>query len=140
MRARRIDGPVPDRFWPKVDTSAGPDACWPWTASLTPDGYGRMSWHDGDIGAHRLSWILAHGMPVPDGLVIDHLCRVRHCVNPAHLEAVTQQLNLRRGVGTNAAKTHCPSGHEYTDANTYRACGRRLCRTCRGPTRQDTYI
>lgn len=65
--------------------------------------------------------------PIPDGLQIDHLCRVRHCVNPAHLEPVTIAENVRRGA---AAQTHCKYGHEYTPENTVIHHGGRECRTC----------
>jgi hypothetical protein len=132
-RAQRLWGTPEERFWPKVDMRGGPDACWPWMAGLTDDGYGRFTWIKGMPGpAHRFSWELAHGMPFPDGLVTDHLCRNRACVNPAHLEAVPQYDNLHRSPLTCAGRTHCPQGHPYDEANTYRSPqGRRLCRTCR---------
>jgi hypothetical protein len=73
--------------------------------------------------------------PIPDGLVIDHLCRVRHCVNPAHMEPVTDRENVFRGF---AAITHCPKGHEYTADNTYipPSTGSRECRRCRAEQRR----
>jgi len=69
--------------------------------------------------AHRLSYETEIG-PIPEGLELDHLCRVRSCVNPLHLEPVTHQENVRRGEGANfwRNKTHCPQGHEYTEENT----------------------
>jgi hypothetical protein len=72
--------------------------------------------------------------PIPEGLTIDHLCRVRHCVNPAHLEAVSERVNILRGNGAgarNARKTHCVKGHAFTPDNLYRDYqGYRRCRRC----------
>ena len=85
------------RFWAKVAKGAEPSDCWLWTSELTVKGYGRFTPYGRQhLRAHRVSYELANG-PVPDGLVIDHTCRVRHCVNPAHLEAVTVRLNSLRG-------------------------------------------
>lgn len=89
--------------------------------------------------AHRFSYELAYG-PVPKGLVIGHLCRMRHCVAPDHLEAVTVGENIRRGeTGSNMrSKTHCPQGHPYDEANTYvRPRGGRQCRTCRAAQKKE---
>lgn len=82
------------RFWPKVDRSGGPDACWPWLGRRDKLGYGGI--HLGGYGkAHRIAYRSVHG-EIPPGLEIDHLCRNPSCVNPAHLEAVTHRENLRR--------------------------------------------
>jgi hypothetical protein len=123
-----------ERFWAKVDKSAGPDGCWPWLAARQPGRYGQFSLtHRCQIGAHRFAYELSAG-PIPDGLVIDHLCRNPICVNPAHLEAVTGRQNLMRGetlAAANAAKTHCPHGHKYDEANTrVGPSGKRTCRIC----------
>ncbi len=126
------------RFTARVDKNgpaaeARPDLgpCWLWTGSIDADGYGCYL---RDHSAHRFAWEIANG-PVPDGLVIDHLCRVRHCVNPAHMEPVTNAENILRGEcppAVNARKTHCPRGHEFTTENTYvYPDGRRECRECR---------
>ena len=82
---------------------------------------------------HRIAYEIMYG-PIPQGMTLDHLCRVRHCVNPDHLEVVTRGENVLRGEGItaqNVRKTHCPQGHEYTTENTYETKdGKRMCRTC----------
>ena len=82
---------------------------------------------------HRLTYELIRG-PIPEGLQIDHLCRVRACVNPNHMELVTQSENIRRGMAPsaiNARKTHCYKGHPFSEENTYVSPkGERYCRTC----------
>jgi hypothetical protein len=122
--------PRPPRFWENVDKSG---ECWIWTAALDQDGYGKCRYGGSVQRAHRVAWDMLVG-PIPDGLHLDHLCRVRACVNPMHLEPVTNRVNLLRGdthAARNAAKTHCPKGHEYTDENTQRKSnGSRICRTC----------
>jgi hypothetical protein len=136
---RRPFGPVPmpfeERYWSKVDLSAGPDECWPWTGYRNPAGYGDFwsikNGKDVSLRAHRVSYELLVG-PIPEGLVIDHLCRVRHCVNPSHLEPVTVRENTLRG-DTPAKRTHCIHGHEFTPENIIRRPSRpnaRDCRTC----------
>jgi len=112
------------RFWAKVERPTD-DGCWPWTACLNR-GYGQFCVGGGRrVCAHRFSYELLGG-PIPDGLTIDHLCRVKHCVNPAHLEPVTARENTRRG-----RKTHCKRGHEFTTENTFRSAKGRECRQCR---------
>jgi hypothetical protein len=83
------------RFWSKVDRTGD---CWKWTAGLTGSGYGRFRWDGGEVAAHRFAYELLVGA-IPDGLQIDHLCRNRACVNPAHMEPITQRENILRGVG-----------------------------------------
>lgn len=127
--------PLPERFWPKVQKTG---SCWLWLGALHPTaGYGRIRLAGRGaptVPAHRVAYELLVG-PIPDGLVLDHLCRNRGCVNPAHLEPVTNGENVRRGVSfstANRRKTHCPKGHPYDAANTYLVRGQwRACRTCR---------
>jgi len=80
------------RFWSKVDKT---DTCWLWTGSLTYDGYAIFGVASERTGAHRCAWRFTNG-DIPEGMHLDHLCRVRHCVNPAHLEVVTVAENNRR--------------------------------------------
>jgi hypothetical protein len=95
-------------------------------------GYGVLSTVDGNRYAHRLAYELLVG-PIPEGLHIDHLCRRPECVNPAHLEPVTNVENIRRGNAGlfQASKTHCKQGHPYDEKNTLiRRSGGRACREC----------
>jgi hypothetical protein len=108
--------------------------CWLWLGKLDKDGYGTLGVNYAMKKAHRASYEFARG-PIPPGLHIDHLCRVRCCVNPDHLEPVTCRENLMRGKGLaaiNHAKTHCVHGHEFTPDNTYfhRSRRGRICKTC----------
>jgi hypothetical protein len=131
----RVRIPLEERFWPKVDRR-GPNECWPWLACVLGTGYGQISAgsrEEGMLLAHRVAYTLLVG-PIPDGLELDHLCRNRGCVNPAHLEPVTRQENVLRGIGIsadNARKTHCKHGHEFTSENTEIYRGTRHCRVCR---------
>jgi HNH endonuclease len=120
-------------FWSKVEKTKG---CWFWRGYVQPDGYPRFKYKGRPCNAHRLSYMWLVG-PIPEGLQLDHLCRVKHCVNPAHLEPVTPGENTHRIPGhpivLNAAKTHCPQGHPYTPDNLLGWAarhGRRACREC----------
>ena len=121
------------RFDRYVDRSG---ECWLWTGAILNNGYGRFSRgakRDGFVSAHRWSYEFYRG-PIPQGLQIDHLCRVRHCVNPAHMEPVSAQVNVLRGEGitaVNAVKTHCIHGHELSGTNLYVTGGHRQCRACK---------
>jgi hypothetical protein len=119
------------RFESKVEPEPN-TGCLLWAAGLTTDGYAAFSIGDKKLRAHRLSYEHFVG-PIPVGLTLDHLCRVRSCVNPAHLEAVTKRTNTLRGlspVAHYARATHCIHGHAFTSNNTYIFNGRRCCRTC----------
>lgn len=121
-----------ERFWAKVDRR-GPDDCWLWTGAVQSRGYGQLGVDGKLVYAHR--WAYEHEVgPIPDGLTIDHLCRTRLCVNARHLEPVTNKVNIQRGESpwaTNARKTHCVNGHEFTLENTFARPGGRGCRMCK---------
>lgn len=118
----------------EANISREPDGCWLWIGkSKTQDGYGLLKWRGKSHRAHRFVYEMIKG-PIPGGAPLDHLCRVRACVNPDHLEPTTVRINTLRGdtlPARNAAKTHCPQGHPYSEENTYRnPAGQRTCRTC----------
>lgn len=120
-----------ERFWTKV---AKGDGCWLWTAGKDGKGYGAAYVNLRQVRAHRLAYELLVG-PIPDNMTIDHLCRNRVCVNPAHMEVVTQGENTARsnriqGVAYRA-RSCCKHGHPWTPENTYnRPDGARICRAC----------
>lgn len=122
-----------DRFWSKVKKTA---SCWNWKAAKNSFGYGGFSLNGKWKGSYRVSYEDKNGK-IPEGLVIDHLCKNKSCVNPEHLEVVTQKQNIMRGTwfaSLNAVKTHCPKGHEFTPENTIsykrKTWIQRQCRIC----------
>lgn len=130
-----------ERFEKNVDRRD--DGCWDWTGvrhGKPYRHYGYVGFNGVRISAHRLAYHWRYG-PVPDGLTVDHLCRNTLCVNPAHLEAVTNRENILRGNGVpsrNARKTHCKRGHTLGGENLLRLSnGDRICRTCQR-ARQST--
>lgn len=124
------------RFWSLVNTSPGQG---PWGNCLTfqntekKKGYGVFNIKGKAYMAHRVSYTQYAG-PIPAGKDTDHLCRIRNCINVAHLDPVTNRENIFRGTGvgpTNTAKTHCIQGHPFSPENTYRGKRGRACITCR---------
>lgn len=114
-------------------------SCWLWMGSMhgANSGYGEFPFENKVVRSHRFSYELFKGK-IPDGLHIDHLCRVRHCVNPDHLEAVPQGVNTLRGFAPSAIyarRTKCKYGHKYNEINTRymlqkNGKPRRICRPC----------
>jgi hypothetical protein len=132
----RKPGPsVEERFWRKVVVNDG--TCWGWKGGLTAAGYGQISdFHNSPakVYAHRLSYEI-HVGPIPEGLVIDHLCRNRSCVNPEHLEVVTRHENNLRGEHPRYVAHRngtCLHGHPQTYENTRRRSdgSRHSCLVC----------
>jgi hypothetical protein len=111
--------------------------CWNWTGGITGGGYGAFWFQGRTLAAHRFSYALDGKMLNPE-LVLDHLCRNTRCVNPAHLDQVTQRENTLRGDMIESQhrrkgkKTHCPHGHAFSPENTIvRKLGERVCRICK---------
>jgi hypothetical protein len=136
-----------ERFWSKVIEgdvprrlpSGGP--CWLWNGHTTVNGYGIFTTQitSGKAfghPAHRWAYeYMVH--EIPEGLELDHLCGVRNCVNPEHLEPVPPVVNIRRAAAwTKAERARCAQGHLFSDENTYRWRGQRHCRTCRRDARK----
>ena len=122
--------PLASRFWANVRKT---DECWLWSGYIQPHGYAVVkTGHREKQYAHRVAYELTHGS-IPDGLVIDHLCRNRACVNPSHLEPVTRGDNVRRGEGVSshlADRPACTLGHAFTPENTRVTSRGRRCRAC----------
>src|SRR5690606_13550680 len=132
---------LPDRFWSKVEID--PFGCWRWRAATT-EGYGRFKLNGRTLLAHRVLYEATYG-PVAGDFQLEHLCRVRRCVRPDHLEPVTQAENIRRGMAgwRERDKTHCLAGHPFDETNTmirFRG-GRpvRECRECRRRRKREHY-
>ena len=120
------------RFMAK--TRVAQSGCWEWTGGTKGRGYGSFRMDGRMQAAHRVSMLL-HGREIPDGLVVDHICRNVRCVNPDHLRAVDQRTNVYENSDApakhNALKTHCPHGHPYSGANLILRKDQRVCRECK---------
>jgi len=126
------DEEIHKRFWAKVIKTGG---CWQWIGSKGGKNYGRFYFALQSYAAHRVAYTWGKGV-IPQGLTLDHICRNSLCVNPDHLEPVTNKENVLRGVGitaNNSRKTHCKRGHRLVGNNTIK---RRLGRECRECDRQ----
>jgi len=125
--------PLKERLMAKADQVEG--GCWLWAGAKNSEGYGQIKLNRTTLYAHRVSYE-AYISPIPEGLHLDHICRHRACINPRHLQPVTVEENVRRGVHRSALTVRlgfCQRGHEMTDANVYvRPDGsRRICRACK---------
>lgn len=132
MPPRGYVKPFEEKFWPKVEVDPN-SGCWLWTGALFPGGYAALGGKGTTTNAHRLAYEHFVG-PVPSDMDVDHKCRVRCCVNPAHMVVATRKENIRRAIEAGAhvgAATHCPRGHAYEGENVHWVEGRRYCQTCR---------
>lgn len=105
----------PAIYWFNKNYTIASSECWVWTGKCNAAGYGQFHHKRIPVYAHRFSYEHYHG-PILNFLVIDHLCRNPSCVNPKHLEAVSQKINVHRG---EAKKTTCKNGHPYSEINCY---------------------
>jgi hypothetical protein len=142
--------PAPERFFKKAefvdkwfDNGIVRTRCLEWTGTISNWGYGRFyafrPVSKRQVQAHKWAWEHWFG-PTPEGMVLDHLCRNKRCVNPSHLEPVTSRINTLRGSAPsakNAVATHCLRGHPFDEANTRMERGRRICKACKSIRRQE---
>lgn len=122
-------------FWSKVEKT---DTCWNWIGTKKSNNYGQFWLNNKPYRVHRIVYELYKGK-IPNGLILDHLCRNRRCCNPEHLEPVTNQENVVRGLAGKTVnrynphkdKTHCSNGHPYSGENLLFNKNKRVCRTCK---------
>lgn len=132
---KRYRKPSPEtRFWSKIKKTK---TCWVWNGTIrASNGYGCLSVNRRNVSVHRFSYELHRGK-IPSGLQIDHLCRIRNCVNPEHLEAVPARINLLRGIGVcaqNFRKSKCLRGHDYDRFIVNGVSTHRHCQKCKNHT------
>jgi len=134
---------VVNNFWTYVELT---DTCWLWTGGKKGEGYGNYP-TGADRGleryAHRFAWQHCMG-EIPAGYELDHICGIRNCVNPEHLQLVERGFNGLQGGKNSAnkreAKTHCKRGHEFIEGNTYvRPDGSRVCKKCHALREKEYY-
>jgi hypothetical protein len=115
------------------------NGCWLWQRTLKDAGYGYIKYEGKGWFVHRLAWTLVNG-PIPDGLEVDHICYVRNCLNPEHLQLATHQENSARR--RNALGATCRAGHDLVPPNLYVAPGtrKRKCRICRSNYSHARYV
>jgi len=137
MNATNGPAPIAERL-ERLSMPEPMSGCTLWVGGDNGLGYG-VVWHKGGMRrAHRVAWELEHG-PVPEGLVLDHICRVRSCINPTHLRAITFRENVLCGEAISAQearRTACPRGHAY---DIVKRDGRRGCRTCKNLLRRKSF-
>jgi hypothetical protein len=130
------------RFWARVDHTHDL-GCWPWTGRLLRSGYAQIKVEGRNLMAHRFAYEDAVG-PIPEGMTLDHLCRVRSCCRPSHLEPVTPRENTLRGesmAAIHARRDCCVNGHMYMPENTLTYPGRpRVCRECKNERNRQTRL
>jgi len=126
-----------EMFFQQVDKTSSLKGCWLWTGFIHPTGYVYF-WYKGScVKGHRYVYELYEG-PIPNGYDVHHICEVKICVNPSHLEALPRKEHAKQHsvmyseTSWQIKKTHCPQGHEYTPENTYLRYNKRYCSKCRG--------
>lgn len=131
--------PLEPRLWAKVEKT---ETCWLWRGGKDGRGYGIIRAAGRLQKAHRVTYELLVG-PIPEGMQIDHLCRVKGCVNPAHMEPVTGLVNTRRAYVGLVKRSKCPKGHPYTGDNLMnwgQTSGDQRCRTCERERYRRRYV